>query len=167
MRWMSRRLRRTLTLSNVPERLNSYSLVVDDVLVSHYPDSEQTINLRLRLPQHDALAAELLDMLEMVEDVLGVADLLLPDQVDLAGAVGAAALADEFLERVEAGLEGLGGEGGDVEDLKGDVLPVGGVDGFDDGDGGLEGAAPAEELAVEVDVFGEFWGGGERGVKRS
>ena len=98
-------------------------------------------------------------MFEMVEDVLAVADFLLPNEVDLARAVGAATFADELLECVQAGLEGLGGEGGDVEDLEGDVLPVGGVDSLDDGDGGLEGAAPAEELAVEVDVFGESWVG--------
>lgn len=42
--------------------------------------------------------------------------------------------------------------------LEGDVLPVRGVDSLDYGDGVLELAAPAEELAVQCYVLWEFCG---------
>lgn len=43
--------------------------------------------------------------------------------------------------------------------LERDILPMRRVDGLDDGHGVLELAAPAEELAVQGDVFGEFCAG--------
>ena len=132
---------------------------------------EEYQNARSRLPQHQSLAAETLDLFKLTEDVLAVLGDFMVNDANLPCCM-CPALAESLLEEVVTLFNCFFATGGNIEELarkakrtggeyvneikwspthlEGDVLPMDRVDGFDDG---LEISTPTVELAVEGDIF--------------